>query len=359
MKNARYKLFSPARFLPVLALICIACQQDEEYYSASDFERVPKADAHFHYLSSDPAMIEYARSIGFRLVTPIWEGEEVAIGDQFDFSAAIQREYPRDYLFFAAFPTGTIHEPGFGGRTIEHIKRSLAAGAAGVKIWKNIGMVLRYPSGEYVMIDDPVFEPVFRFLESEGIPVIAHLGEPRNCWLPLHEMTDRGDSAYYSNHPQYHMYLHPGVPSYTEQIGAMEKLLAKYPGLDFTGAHLASLEWSTDELAERLDAYPNLHVDMAARIGHLHNQSRADREKVREFMIRYQDRIQYGTDLGFHDDPDRTAEEFCAGAWRTWQRDWIFMATDSTVNGITGLRLPARVIDKIWFRNASRYFNHP
>ncbi len=132
----------PCAVPPGPGVLCISCHQNPAFYTSQNFERVPKIDAHFHYLTMDPALIEYARSIGFRLITPIWEGEEVAIGDQFDFSTAIHRAYPGDYAFFAAFPTGTNHGPGFGGRTIEHIKRSMAAGAAGVKIW--FGNALRY-----------------------------------------------------------------------------------------------------------------------------------------------------------------------------------------------------------------------
>ena len=44
-------------------------------------------------------------------------------------------------------------------------------------------------------------------------------------------------------------------------------MLEKNPELIFIGAHMGSLEWSVDELAKRLDKFPNMSVDMAARIG--------------------------------------------------------------------------------------------
>ena len=206
------------------------------------------------------------------------------------------------------------------------------------------------------MADDPVFEPVFQFLEKEQIPVIAHLGEPKNCWLPLAEMTDKGDSSYYQNNPQYHMFLHPEVPSYDEQIEARDNLLKKYPGIDFTGAHLGSLEWRTDELAKRFDAYPNFRVDMAGRVGHLKNQSRIDYKKVRDFMIKYQDRIEYGSDYEVHDRPELRPEEICKEIKQGWFNDWLYLATDSIVNNTKGLHLPKKVIDKIYFENSQRYF---
>ena len=39
------------------------------------------------------------------------------------------------------------------------------------------------------MIDHPQFDPVFDHLQKKGIILMGHLGEPRNCWLPLDEMT--------------------------------------------------------------------------------------------------------------------------------------------------------------------------
>ena len=65
---------------PVVYILAIgilySCQAKERYYSSSDFDKVPKIDAHFHYLTMDPTFIEYSKSLNFKLITPIWEGEE-------------------------------------------------------------------------------------------------------------------------------------------------------------------------------------------------------------------------------------------------------------------------------------------
>ena len=45
-------------------------------------------------------------------------------------------------------------------------------------------------------------------------------------------------------------------------------------------------------------------VETAARVRDLQYQSSLDREKVRQFMIDYQDRVAYGTDLGVRPDAD-------------------------------------------------------
>lgn len=343
-------------FLVLLALKMISCNSGESYYSAADFGQVPKIDAHFHYLTFDNTYMKSAIGQNFRLLTPIWEGEEVPIDVQFSISDSLQNLFPEHYAFFASFPTDSINSEGFAESTIENIRSSLKSGAAGIKIWKNIGMVLQYPDGRYIMVDDPVFEPVFRFLEDYGIPVIAHLAEPKDCWLPFEEMTDPGDVSYYRNNPQYHIYYHPDVPSYEKQIEARDNLLRKHPKLIFTGAHLASLEWSIDEISIRLDEFPNMKVDLAARMYHLQYQSARDYDKVRNFMIRYQDRIIYGTDSEVHDKEGVDPEAVSNSLKRGWMNHWIYLATDSTVNNIRGLRLPSAVIDKIYFLNSSRYF---
>ncbi len=325
-------------------------------YSSADFKSTPKIDAHFHYLTAEKKYQEKARSLNFKLLTPIWDGDEVTIENQLTLSEAALRAFPGEYAFFGTFPVDSFNEPGFAERTVGHIQRCMMLGATGIKIWKNIGMTLRDRTGKYVMIDDPAFDPVFQYLQDQRIPVVAHLGEPKNCWLPLEKMNNPGDASYYKNNPRYHMYLHPEVPSYEAQILARDRVLKKFPGLQFVGAHLGSLEWNIDELAKRFDSYPGFMADCAARIFHLQLQSGQNYKKVRDFMIRYQDRLIYGTDSEVHDIPGKSVEETCHNLEKGWHREWLYFATDSVVNGIRGLNLPARVVDKLYYQNAAAFF---
>jgi predicted TIM-barrel fold metal-dependent hydrolase len=333
------------------------CKPAVSYYSAGDFEKVRKTDAHFHYLTSDPQYIEFAASLNFRILNPIWDGE-VPVNAQMNVAIPVYKSHPHNYAFFGTFPVDSFDQPDFAGRTIKTIQECLQAGAAGIKIWKNIGMVLKDSSGNFITIDNPAFEPVFQFLEKNEIPVIAHLGEPRDCWMPFDEMTDPGSVAYYRNNPQYHMYFHPEVPDYDDQIISRDNILRKYPDLDFVGAHLGSLEWSIDELAKRFDSYPQFKADLAARMFYLRYQSAENYEKVRDFMIRYQDRLIYGTDMGVYDVEGADPDILCKNLKNGWLNQWIYLATDSTVNNIKGLRLPAEVIDKIYYKNSDKYFKY-
>ena len=80
------------------------------------------------------------------------------------------------------------------------------------------------------------------------------------------------------------LYLHPNLPSYQDQIDARDRMLDRNPNMTFVGAHMGSLEWSVDELAKRLDKYPNMSVDLAARMGQVFYQTRTHREKGSEFF---------------------------------------------------------------------------
>jgi predicted TIM-barrel fold metal-dependent hydrolase len=174
-------------------------------------------------------------------------------------------------------------------------------------------------------------------------------------------MTIEGDRTYYSEHPEYHMYKRPENPSYADEIRARDNMLQKHPHLRVVGAHLGSLEWNVDELAKRLDKFPNFAVDLAARTIHLEYQSVVNREKVRDFMIKYQDRIVYGTDEGIDSKSDKA--DLNTSLHQNRLRDWAFFATDSVMHtdefkgNFKGLQLPKAVVDKIYRENARHWFS--
>lgn len=349
----------------IVAFLCFfvlnSCREYPDYYTVRDFDKVPKTDVHLHINSMDSRYLEFASRYNFRVVSPNVDSR-ISIDEQLNTASSIKKAWPDRFAFFGTFSVDSFGTAGFVENTIARINECMQAGASGIKIWKNIGMVLKDKEGRYVMIDDPAFEPVFSYLEENKIPVMGHLGEPKNCWLPLNEMTDTSNYRYYKANPQYHMYLHPEAPSYEDQINARDNLLKKHPGLDFAGAHMASLEWSVDEVAKRLDMFPGLKVDLSARMAHLQSQSIKDYQKVRGFMIKYQDRILYGTDITINAN-EANPDEKSQMLLERWKSNWIYLTTDSSMNiknlpaEVKGLHLPKKVIDKIFNKNADRFFN--
>jgi predicted TIM-barrel fold metal-dependent hydrolase len=292
----------------------------------------------------------------------------VPIDLQLEISTELKKKYPTEFDFLGTIDLATFGSATFADETVARIKKCVDAGAKGIKIWKNIGMELKDASGNYVMADDFAFAPIFAYLENAGITLAAHLGEPRNCWLPYEKITMYNDLNYYRKHPQYYMYAHPEAPSYERQIEARDHILATYPRLVFVGAHIGSLEWSLDEVARRFDRYPNFHVDLAARLGHVQLHTLRNREKVRDFFIAYQDRILFGTDWSFEKSDIKDFQARSRSMYDGWNNQWRFFATDETVpaerfniadapESIEGLRLPRKVVDKIFHENARRVYS--
>jgi predicted TIM-barrel fold metal-dependent hydrolase len=335
-----------------------------EFYSAADFAAVRKFDSHVHANSLSAAFLEQARADNFELLSINVDYPDFASLPEQERAVLSQAALDPEHFHFAStFSTAGWGKADWASTVNSHLDQAARQGAVAVKVWKNIGMSLRDANGKLVMIDDPGLDPVFDHVRALGLTLIGHLGEPRNCWLPLDEMTTNNDRSYFREHPQYHMYLQPQMPSYEAQIAARDRRLERTPGLRFVGAHLASLEWSVDRLAAFLDAYPDAVVDMAARMTNLQYQSYRTRDKVRDFFIRYQDRILYGSDLTF--DPDSDPAEFRQEAHATWLSAWNYMATreirhvDDIEADVMGLQLPRSVIDKIFWSNARRTFFGP
>ena len=106
---------------------------------------------------------------------------------------------------------------------------------------------------------------------------------------------------------------------------------------------------------------------------HVHSESLPDRdrEKVRNFLIKYQNRVLYATDLTLsplsdeakaQNPPIDPGADFAASAEGVWRSDWTYLATpenqyvDTLKADTPGLALPRSVIRKIYYENALRVF---
>lgn len=274
-------------------------------------------------------------------------------------------QHPERFAWVAGFDLPTWDEdgqlePGYVERTIAELQRDLAAGAVGVKIWKNVGMEVIKPSGQYLMVDDPIYDPIYDFLEQQNTTLLLHIGEPRSCWLPLDDPADP-HYGYYSQNPQWHMYGRNDMPSHQDLIDARDRMVAGHPGLRVIGAHMASLEYDVNAVAQRLDEFPNFAVDTSARLLDLALQ---DTASVRAFVERYRDRILFGTDI-----VDSTpwsslpADDIADKAPRTQTRianelAWYEQSTDMTIRDRTvrGLGLAPDLLEDIVKNNAERWY---
>ena len=330
-----------------------------EYYSAEDFTKVEKYDTHVHINADDSTFIEQAKKDNLRLLT-VNVNSGTSIDGQRSIAVRLIKAFPDRVAFATTFNLTNWETEKWQPQAIAYLKESFDKGAIAVKIWKNIGMELKDSNGKWVMIDDVRFDSLLNFIEKNNITLLGHLGEPRNAWLASDSMTVAGDKEYFSEHPQYHMFLHPENPTYEDQINARDNMLKKHPNLRFVGAHLGSLEWNVDELAKRLERFPNMAVDMAARISHLQFQSVKNWQKVYDFIVKYQDRLIYATDHGV--DPKTNFVELNENVHDVRMSDWKFFVTNEEMavpdftETFKGLKLPKEVIDKIYRKNAEKWF---
>jgi predicted TIM-barrel fold metal-dependent hydrolase len=316
------------------------------------FAAMQPVDTHVHAFKSDPAFADLMARLRLRVL-------DICVADTQGIYGELAAQLARAKAFVGASPGHarlcvtfnpfTFQHKDFAQHTVKQLHQEFSDGAVAVKIWKNIGMELKTPDGRYVMPDDPAFAPIYREIAAENKTLVAHVAEPSSCWEPPNP--DSPDYDYYKENPEWYMYLHPDHPRKEIILAARDHLLAENPKLRVVGAHLGSMETDVAEIAKRFDRYPNFAVDTAARMEYL---MLAPREKVRNFLIRYQDRVVYGTDLEF------LANETTPDALKDWQdtyaRDWKFLATDQTLQlrgrEIQGLKLPEPVLRRIYHDNA-------
>jgi predicted TIM-barrel fold metal-dependent hydrolase len=364
----RYLLLLISPYMAIVLVTLQACtsprpasKESPEFYSIDDFARIEKIDAHVHVQTRDPALIEQAKADDVRLFTINYDdaNEPPPMELQQEIALLHRKRYPERLEYATTISIRGFNEEDWLAETLAYIDQSVANGAKAVKIYKVIGMSLRDKAGKLVMVDDPRLDTLFSFLAKRNIPVVGHLGEPRNCWLPVNQMTVNGDKSYFTQWPVYHMFLHPELPSYEQQIAARDNMLSKHQDLKFVGAHLGSLEWNVDSLAARLDRFPNMAVDMAARIVHFQVQAKDNPQKVRDFLIKYSDRLLYATDILVGENANGNDER--RAAHETWINDWKFFTSDEKMQSdqfdgsFKGMKLPREAVDNIYNKNARRW----
>lgn len=334
-------------------LIFMKCSQ-----KPIDFYSIPKIDAHTHFETDNSVFLKLAQEDSFQFLSiTTYSHSRELIDQQLNHAIGLKENNPSNFNFTTTFSMEDFDSPNWEENVITKLKEDFNKGAIAVKVWKDIGMVFKDKDGSFIMIDDTRFDKILNFIASEGKTLVAHIAEPRNCWLPIDSMTVNNDKKYFKNHPEYHMFLHPNYPSYEELIKHRDNMLAKHPNLRVVGCHLGSIEWDTDKLALRLDQYPNFSVDLAARICHFQVQ---DREKVRDFVIKYEDRILYGTDIEVHE--EAVQEDSFEQSHEIYLDDWEYFTTDHTMSNdnvakpFQGLSLPESVIRKIYFENAKKSY---
>jgi predicted TIM-barrel fold metal-dependent hydrolase len=327
----------------------------QEEASLKAMAKLEPIDSHAHVVHIDPRFIGMLERWHLHLVDIVVADDknpelEPFLQQREDTYAFVKASHGHA-VFCTTFDPYKFSNPNFAQDAISGLNRDFARGAVAVKIWKNVGMEIKDSSGKYIMPDNPRLEPIYKDISAHNKTLIAHLAEPDVAW-GVHTPNDiSNDAHYYAKHPEWRMDKIPGAPTKKAILTARDHLLEMNPHLRVVGAHLGSMESDVDLIAQRFDRYPNFAIDTAARVTHLTVQPTA---KVRNFLLKYQDRVLYGTDLGFG---KQNNAETAVKKWQAqYARDWRYFATtdrfDYEGREVQGLGLPQSVLRKIFHDNA-------
>lgn len=256
--------------------------------------------------------------------------------------------------FFQIFPSidvSGIGSPGFEKHVYHTLLSYRNSEVRGIKLWKNLTLSCRAPDGSVLRLDSKWLAPVFAYAGELGLPIVIHVGDPPPFFQP-----NGPDNEYYqclTQHPEWSFYR-PGIPGFAEHLEMQEKMLANHPDTVFVIAHVGSYSEDLQTVSRWLQTYPNMHVDIAARIDQLGRQPYT----ARDFLIRHQDRILFGSDYtpdiadpgGFYAIHTRfleTTDEYFDHPFAGFLGGWK----------IYGVGLAEGVLRKIYRDNAKQLFN--
>ncbi|MGA7339147.1 MAG: amidohydrolase family protein [Terracidiphilus sp.] len=268
------------------------------------------------------------------------------------------RSYRDRFYTFTEPNYARLLEPDYPRIQAEAIEQSRRDGAHGLKILKTLGLYLRdnITTGKLVKIDDPRFDPMWDACGQLDMPVAIHISDPIAFFTPTDRFNERFEEL--NNHPDW-SFFGRDFPSNAELIEARNRVIARHPKTRFIVLHVGNFAENLDNVSQNLDRFPNMKVDIAARIGELGRQPRA----ARAFFEKYQDRILFGTDATPHAE-NYPQQLFGDELYEIYYR---FLETDDEYFNyaparvppqgrwrIYGINLPEDILRKVYNGNAAR-----
>ncbi len=314
-----------------------------------------RIDAHVHYVGEHPEAIAVLEDLDLK-------AHNVCVASTRDGSwrerrgryLALARAHPKRYTWCTTFDPPRFDDPDYVDQVIANLEKDFADGAVACKVWKNIGMEEKDPSGRVFMVDDPLWTAIFEWLEREGRAVIMHLADPIRLWEPPKDPKNARVS-------KWRMYDKPDFPSHEEIMAARDRVIARHPRLHVIGAHMGSQSHDLTAISERLDRFDNYAIDTSARLSRIARQGST---RVREFFMRYADRILWGTDIVKTvgtDMPDHERIPLLLRVREIYRHAFLYYESTDEVPvherdfRTRGLGLPVDVLDRLYSGNAKRW----
>jgi predicted TIM-barrel fold metal-dependent hydrolase len=272
------------------------------------------------------------------------------------FVEALDRAHPGRFITFTQPFYRQMAEPAYAKAQADGIAAAKQAGARGLKILKSLGLVVRDADKRLIKVDDPRFDPMWEACGALNMPVAIHVSDPAAFFLPTDRFNERFEEL--NNHPNWSFHGRD-FPSNEELLAARDRVFARHPKTQFVALHVGHFSENLAHVGESLDRFPNMHVDIAARVGELGRQPRT----ARKFFERYQDRILFGTDavpMGFSTPQQIFGDELYRIYYRFLEtQDEYFDYAPAPVPPqgrwrIYGIGLPEAILRKVYYDNAAR-----
>jgi predicted TIM-barrel fold metal-dependent hydrolase len=232
----------------------------------------------------------------------------------------------------------------FPGWAASRLRVQKEMGAQGLKIWKPFGLQVKDDLGRLAAVDDLRLAPIWETAGELGLPVMVHVADPVAFFDPIDESNERWEEL--GAHP-YWAFTSPPFPPFMEILNGFKNLVTRHKQTIFIGAHVGCYGENLGWVGQMLDDCPNYSIDISARLGELGRQPYT----AREFFLRYQDRILFGSDMG----PDLEAYRLCYRLLETDDEYFNYNPGEIPAQGrwyAYGLHLPDEVLEKVYRKNA-------
>ncbi len=254
-------------------------------------------DAHTHVFPQYAGLaVEVMDRCGIeRVVTAEWHD---GFGETLKEHLRIFGRHPGRFVVFGNIAFGRINERGFAEAAARQMEEDVAAGMRGLKIYKALGLQYCDATDRLWRVNDGRLDPIWAKAGELGIPVLLHTADPPMFWQPVNEGNFWGGVL----HGEYSWwsYYRKGYPSRDELLAERNEVIRRHPDTTFICPHMGGNAHCLDTAADDLDALPNLCYDLSARIPIMGLPGRR-RERSREFLVQYQDRVLFGTDAIYDD----------------------------------------------------------
>lgn len=255
--------------------------------------RFPVIDMHSHAYAEGPEQIaqwvKYMDEVGIEKTMIL----TAATGAKFDSIYALYSKYPDRFAVWCGFDYTGYDKPGFGPAAVAELERCVKVGAAGVGEMgdKGKGLFYEHPTKAWGMhLDDPRMDPLLEKCADLKIPVSIHVADPIWMYQPMDSTNDG-----LMNAMEWRLDNQKDIVDHAGMIDILERAVKRHPRTIFIAVHFANLCYDLTKMGELLDKYPNLYADNAARYAETAPIPRF----VSGFYEKYQDRLLYGTDMGF------------------------------------------------------------